>query len=261
MDRILVTGGTGTLGRQVVQRLRAKGHEVRVLSRRPAEMEGVEHVQADLLVSSGITPALAGVGRVLHLAGGAKGDDIGTRNLVDAARGSGIRNFVYISVIGADSTPIVSGVDRMLFGYIGAKREAERIIAGSGLPFTILRTSQFHDLFLLMASQMSKLPVIPVPAGMKAQPIDSAIVADRLAELTLGIPSGYVPELAGPHVYAIADLIRSYLKARGKSRPLLPLPLPGRAAKAFRDGANLAPAIAGGGRSWEVFLSQSVSGK
>ena len=82
--------------------------------------------------------------------------------------------------------------------------------------------------------------------------------AGRLAELALGSPSGLVPDLAGPRVYPMADLIQSYLRAAGKRRPVVPVPLPGRAAKAVRDGANLAPGRAVGRRTWEEFLAERV---
>jgi uncharacterized protein YbjT (DUF2867 family) len=256
---ILVTGGTGTLGRHVVRRLREAGRDVRVLSRRGgAPAEGVAHVTADLVSGEGIDAAVAGVETVMHLAGGPKGDDISTRNLVGAAKAAGVAHIVYISVIGADRTPVVSGIDRAMFGYVAAKRESERIIAESGVPFTILRASQFHDLMLTMAEQMGKLPVVPVPAGMKAQPIETAEVADRLVELALGAPAGRVPDIAGPRVYPLGELIGGYLKATGKRRPMLKLPMPGRAARAFREGANLAPDRAVGKRTWEAFLAERV---
>lgn len=256
---ILVTGGTGTLGRHVVQRLTEAGRDVRVLSRRGGKpAEGIEHVKADLVAGEGIDAAVEGVETVVHLAGGPKDDDIGTRNLVRAAKSAGAGHIVYISVIGADRTPVVSGLDRAMFGYVAAKRESERIIAESGIPFTILRASQFHDLMLTMAEQMGKLPIVPVPAGMKAQPIETAEVAERLVELALGTPAGRVPDMAGPRVYKLGELIGGYLKASGKRRPMLPLPMPGRAARAFREGANLAPERAVGKRTWEAFLEERV---
>src|SRR5215218_5250856 len=100
---ILVTGGTGTLGCQVVPRLRESGREVRVLSRHGNESkDGVEYVTGDLLKGEGIEPAVDGVETILHLAGGPKGDDEATRNLMRAASRAGARHVVYISVIGAD---------------------------------------------------------------------------------------------------------------------------------------------------------------
>jgi uncharacterized protein YbjT (DUF2867 family) len=166
---------------------------------------------------------------------------------------------VYISVVGADRVPVVSGVDRAMFGYFAPKLAAERVVADSGLPWTTLRATQFHDLILTVARQMARLPVIPVPAGSRAQPVDTGEVADRLAELALGTPAGLVPDVAGPRVYGAAELFRGFLRARGKHRPIVPIRLPGKAAAAFRAGANLAPDRAVGRRTWEDFLAERVS--
>jgi uncharacterized protein YbjT (DUF2867 family) len=146
----------------------------------------------------------------------------------------------------------------MMFGYFGAKHAAERIVAESGLPWTTLRATQFHDLLLKVAEQMAKLPVIPIPSGFQFQPIDPAEVADRLVELARGAPAGLVPAVGGPRVYGMAELMRGYLWASDKRRLLLPIWLPGQAAHAFRDGANLAPDRAVGHRTWEEFLAARV---
>ncbi|MPZ89819.1 MAG: NAD(P)H-binding protein, partial [Nitriliruptorales bacterium] len=239
---VLVTGGTGTLGRLVVARLRDTGCDVRVLSRRHHEAaDGIEFVTGDLATGEGIEPAVDGAGTIVHCAGSAKGDEDKARNLVRAASRAGAAHLVYISVVGADRIPIGSRVDRAMFGYFGSKLAADRIVADSGLPFTTLRTTQFHDLILTVAQQMAKLPVIPAPAGFRFQPIDAAEVAARLAELTLDRPAGLVPDMGGPRAYRIADLLRGYLRATHRHRPIVPLRLPGKAARAFRAGANLAP--------------------
>ncbi len=137
-------------------------------------------------------------------------------------------------------------------------RAPEQVVAGSGLPWTTLRATQFHDLVLMTARQMAKLPVLPVPAGFRFQPVDAGEVAGRLAELALGRPAGLVPDLGGPRVYPMADLLRGYLRARGKHRLLMPVRLPGKAARAVRAGANLAPGQAEGHRTWEDFLAERV---
>jgi uncharacterized protein YbjT (DUF2867 family) len=256
---ILVTGGTGTLGRLIVPRLRSLGQEVRVLSRStPERTDGVEHVAADLSTGEGVGPALRGAEIVRHLAGSSKGDEIKAQHLVRAARSAGVRHLVFISVVGADRVPVVSGVDRAMFGYFASKRAAERVVEGSGVPWTTLRASQFHELVFLVTQSMAKLPVVPVPSGVRFQPIDGADVADRLVELALGGPAGLVPDVAGPRVYGMDELVRSYLRATGKRRPLLRMPVPGRAAAALRAGANLAPERAVGRRTWEEFLATQV---
>jgi uncharacterized protein YbjT (DUF2867 family) len=257
---ILVTGGTGTLGRHVVPRLRDAGRDIRVLSRHShASGDGIEYVTGDLLNGEGIEPAVDGAGIIVHCAGSSKGDDEATRNLVRAASRAGAQHLVYISVIGVDRIPVVSGIDRTMFGYFGSKLAAERVVADSGLPWTTLRAAQFHDLLLKVGQQMTKLPVIPVPAGFRFQPVDAGEVADRLVELTLGTPAGLVPDMGGPRVYGVADLLRGYLRARGKHRMMVPVWIPGKAARAFRAGANLAPERAVGHRTWEDFLAERVS--
>ncbi|MEU3978741.1 NAD(P)H-binding protein [Streptomyces sp. NPDC026672] len=248
---ILVTGGTGTLGGHVVPLLRAAGHDVRVLSRhaRPSA-DGVHQVTGDLLSGDGVEAAVAGTTTVLHLAGGPKGDDVATRNLVRAATAAGVRHLVYISVVGADRVPLA---------WLRAKLEAERAVAGSGIPWTTLRAAQFHDLALTMVEKMTLLPVLPVPGGLRLQPVDAREVATRMAELTLGEPSGPVPDLTGPRVYDIRALAAPYLRLRGKRRPALPVRIPGKAGRAYRAGANLTLKDADQGKhTWEDFLEERL---
>jgi uncharacterized protein YbjT (DUF2867 family) len=256
----LVTGGTGTLGRLVVPRLRDAGCKVRVLSRHSHKAEeGIEYVIGDLATGEGIEAAVDGAELIVHLAGSNKGDEDKARHLVAAASRTGARHLVYISVVGADRIPVVSGVDRAMFGYFASKLAAERVIAESGLPWTTLRATQFHELMLTTARQMARLPVVPVPSGFRVQPIDAGEVAARLVELALGTPAGLVPDLAGPKVHGMADLVRVYLRARRKHRLLVPVRLPGKAAHAYRAGANLAPERAVGRRTWEAFLAARMS--
>jgi uncharacterized protein YbjT (DUF2867 family) len=132
-------------------------------------------------------------------------------------------------------------------------------VADSGLPWTTLRATQFHDLILMVVRQMARLPLIPVPAGFRFQPIDASEVAARLVELALGTPSGLVPDMAGPRVYEMAELVRGYLRAVGKQRPIVLVPVFGKAARAIRAGANLNSDRAVGRRTWEDFLAARVS--
>ena len=172
------------------------------------------------------------------------------RNLVDAAAKSNVKHLVFISIIGADRVPV---------GYLRSKLAAERAVAESGLPWTTLRAAQFHDLVLTVAQKMAKLPVIPVPSAIRLQPVDADDVAARLVELTLGEPAGLVPDLAGPKVYPMSELIRGYLRASGKHRLLMPVHLPGKAGRAYRDGENLSLDGAVGRRTWEEFLAQRLA--
>lgn len=248
---ILVTGGTGTLGRRLVPLLRGAGADVRVLSRGTRlPVDGTTPVTADLLAGTGVDAAVDGVETVVHLAGGQKGDDDATRNLVTAASRAGVRHVVYISVIGADRVPLA---------WLRSKLAAERVVAESGIPWTTLRAAQFHEFVENLLAGMAKLPVIPNPGGLRFEPVDARDVAGRLADLAMGEPAGRVPDLAGPTVYPFADLARSYLAANGKRRPLLPVRIPGAAGRSYRAGDNLAADGADHGtRTWEDFLTERV---
>jgi uncharacterized protein YbjT (DUF2867 family) len=248
---ILLTGGTGTLGRLVTPLLLDAGFKVRVLSRQGREPgDGIEFVTGDLLKGEGIEPAVDGAETILHLAGAAKGDDEATRNLVRAASRAGVQHLVYISVIGADRVPV---------GWLRSKLGAEQAIAESGVPWTTLRAAQFHDLTLTVLEKMAKLPVIPVPGGLRFQPVDSRDVAARLVELTLDKPAGLVPGLAGPKVYGMGELMRGYLQASGKRRLMMPVRMPGKAGRSYRAGENLAlEGAAVGQRTWEDFLAERL---
>jgi uncharacterized protein YbjT (DUF2867 family) len=256
---VLVTGGTGTLGSLVVPLLEEHGHDVRVLSRSgKASTNDRRLVTGDLATGEGVAAAVAGADTIVHLAGSAKGDDVKARTLVEAAAAAGRPHLVYISVVGADQVPVVSRADRAMFGYFAAKREAERIVAGSGLPWTTMRATQFHELTLETVQGMAKMPVVPVPSGFRFQPVDAGEVAARLVELALGEPAGLVADFGGPRVHEMRDLVRSYLEASGKHRLTMPVRVAGRAARAFREGANLSPTRAVGRRSWEDFLAERV---
>jgi uncharacterized protein YbjT (DUF2867 family) len=258
---ILVTGGTGTLGRLVLRRLHDAGYDLRVLSRGShAAKDGIEFMTGDLATGKGIEAAVDGAETIVHLAGSAKGDEDKTRNLVRSASSQRrLPHLVYISVVGAERIPIDSRVDRAMFGYFASKRVSEKIIEDSGLPWTTLRATQFHEGMVAVARQMVKLPVIPLPAGFRFQPVDAGEVAARLVELTLGEPAGSVPDMGGPRVYGAAELLRGYLRATKRRRLIVPVWLPGKAARAFRAGANLTPEQAVGRSTWEQFLAERLS--
>ncbi|WP_109472551.1 SDR family oxidoreductase [Ornithinimicrobium cavernae] len=253
---ILVTGGTGLLGREVVPLLRAAGHPVRILSRSGgAPAEGVEHVTADLTTGEGVAEAAQDVHTVLHLAGLPKRDGEITRNLVEGLRGAAVEHLIHISVIGVDRVPVRSAIDRGAFGYFAGKAEAERAVEASGIPWTTLRAAQFHEFVQANFAAMARMPIVPAPSGMSAQPVATAEVAARLVELAEGEPAGLVEDLAGPEVLSFTDMLRGYLAATGRRRPVVGLRMPGAAAQAFREGANLAPDRAVGTQTWQQSLA------
>lgn len=249
---ILVTGGTGTLGRAVVERLVAAAHEVRVLSRRPGpatEVAPYTWMTGDLRTGEGIDPAVAGADSIVHCASGPRGDVEAARNLIAAAQRAGNPHLIYISIVGVDRVPL---------GYYRAKFDVERLIEDSGLSWTILRTTQFHDLILRGCTKLARLPVMLVPADTSFQPIDVREVADRLIELATAPPAGRVPDMGGPEVRSTRDLARSYLHASGQYRPVLPVRIPGAVFAAYRAGNHLAPDRAVGCLTFQEFLAERI---
>lgn len=257
-ELVLVTGGTGGLGRRVVACLLTAGREVRVLSRSAHQsQDGIEYVVGDLAGGQGVEAAVAGATVVVHCAGVGKikEDTAQAQNLVRAAARSGVRHIVSVSVVGAERIPVTSAVDRSMFAYFASQRAKELVIAGSGLPWTNLRASQFYDGFILvMLRGLAKMPIVPLPADTRFQPVEADEVAGALVELAAGAPAGQVPDFAGPEIHDAEYLLRSYLESIGKRRPIVRVKMPGAAAAAIRAGANLAPDRAVGKRTWEDFL-------
>jgi uncharacterized protein YbjT (DUF2867 family) len=262
MRSILVTGGTGTLGRSVVRRLRAEGVDTRVVTRRKLEnARGIRYFTADLLRMTDLGEAIDGVDTIIHCAGSNRGDEIATRNLMTAVERGGGAHIVYISVVGAERIPVRGPLDHVMFGYFEMKRRAEDVVAGCGLPWTTIRATQFHDLVLTVLEKLFKLPLVVVPADVAIQPVDADDVAKRLVELAFGPPSGLVSDLGGPRVYATVDLVRGYSRTTHRRRLVLPLRLRTSAGGALRAGALLASDDAPTGtKTWEQFLTARQHG-
>lgn len=234
---VLVTGGTGTLGRAVVHTLLDAGLTPRVLSRRPASPHVPEAVQwaiGDLLTGEGLEDALAGVSAVVHCATDARqGTDVeAAARLMTAARAAQVPHLVYISIVGVDDVP---------FPYYRTKRQVENLIVQDGVPWTIQRTTQFHDFVDQVLGALTIGPVTVVPADTSDQPIDVREVAARLVQHVVAGPSGRAPDLGGPEVLDIADIARQRNDALGRRGAVWSLPLPGGTAAAFRAGRHLTP--------------------
>jgi uncharacterized protein YbjT (DUF2867 family) len=239
---MLVTGGTGTLGRALVPALRAAGHDVRVLSRRP----GPDRITGDLATGAGLDDAVRGAGTILHLASRPRNDTALTRTLIDAALRHGRPHLVYVSIVGVDRVPL---------GYYREKLAVEGLVAGSGLDWTTLRATQFHDLLAGLFGGLSRVGVLPVLSGAVFQPVDVRDVAARLVELVAAGPAGRVVQFGGPQVRPMDELARAWLRGTGRSRRVLPVPLPGGLARAVRAGGLAAPDQPRGERTFEQFLA------
>lgn len=247
---ILVTGGTGTLGRVVVPALRATGRDVWVLSHRRS---GPGIVTGDLVARTGLPAALRDIDTVVHLATSGNARDIrAMANLTSAAAAAGVGQLLYLSIVGVDEVPLP---------YYQAKLECERQLASAGVPWTILRATQFHDLIASICRTQRPSPWLFAP-DIPIQPIDTSVVARRLVELAAAQPAGRVADLGGPRVERFPELATAYLAAvSGRQRRVVPVRLPGKTFAAYAAGRHLAPEQAAiGTPTFADFLARGGGG-
>ncbi len=263
MSTILVTGGTGNLGHQVTSRLLKHRHSVRVMSNEsnPSIPEGAEFLYGDLGSGQGVKEAVKGVDAVFHLATTWRSEqdtqmvDVeGTRKLLEAGKAHGSPHFMYMSIVGVDQT--------QFFFYNKAKYQAEMLVEKGGVPWTIQRSTQFHNfiVWMLQSLKADTEPEIVVPSGVRFQPIDIGEAADRLVSLVERGPSGRVPEIGGPQVLTIEQATEVYLRVRGIHAQVRSEPLKGAMYDVFRSDAILTPGNKAGKITWEEFLT-SLYGK
>jgi uncharacterized protein YbjT (DUF2867 family) len=250
---VLVSGGTGVLGRQVVARLRESGHRARVLSRRPGT--GDDWAQGDVATGAGLSEALYGIDAVVHAATAAANllrlratDVLGTRRLLAMAREAGVRHAVYVSIVGME------GVDYPYYRY---KLEAEAVVRENIVPWTILRATQFHSLMETFLSAFSKLPgLATVPSSWQFQPVDPGDVAARLVGVVAGEPAGVLPDFGGPEVRTLGSLAVPWLAARQSHKRLVNLQLPFKFSRQFAEGRLLCPDQKDGATTFEQYLEK-----
>ncbi|MFI8569374.1 SDR family oxidoreductase [Rhodococcus sp. NPDC078407] len=223
--KLAVAGGTGIVGTHVVQVAREREHEVVVLSR----SAGV-----DLVTGSGLSDALDGADVVIDVAStqtiSAEESTTFfaavTRNLLAAEIEAGIGHHLALSIVGIDKAP---------HSYYAGKVEQERLVRAGGVPWTILRATQFHEFAAQIRAQSSFGPVSVIPK-MVSQPIAAREVAERLIDLAEQSPAGRVADLGGPREERVADMVRRYARAIGTRGIVLEVPIPGAYGRAMRNG-------------------------
>ena len=259
--RTLLTGATGTLGRELRPRLRDAGHEVRAASRAPPRggdgdddgdggTENGEWIELDLADGTGLEAAVEDVDVVVHAATAPRGaseaiDVRGTERLLEAAADAGVSNFLYVSIVGVDEIPL---------SYYEHKLAAERAVDASAVPSTIVRATQFHEFVAELLETVARLPVWPLPTDVRVQPIAAAEAAAAIAERATLEAAGRVLPVGGPEVRTVGELARAYRDRAGRRRPVVRLPIPGAVASGFRSGAATCPDRAVGTTSWEEWL-------
>lgn len=253
MTRVLVTGGTGVLGKRLVHELLRRGHEVRVLSRSadPTVPAGASVVQGDVRTGAGLKTAVENVDAVVHAATSpfrrAKSTEVdGTRNVRDAAVAAGTSHLLCVSIV---------GVDRLPAPYYKAKFAAEEIVEHTRGAWTIQRITQFHDLI----DRFLGLRVFARTANLSFQPIDVTDAARRLADLLDEGPQGRANDIGGPEVLSVRELRDQRRAATGRRTVLVPMPAIGP-LRGLDAGYHLAPDASFGSRTWKQWLSEEAAG-
>jgi uncharacterized protein YbjT (DUF2867 family) len=264
--KILVTGGTGHLGRAVVARLMEADHHVRVLARRPGDDTSVEWVRGDLATGEGLVTAVAGVDAVIHAATHSPGAQRGSVRLVDfvrsptdvdldgtnallaAAEGAAIEHFIHVSIVGLPSMT--------RFAYSRVKIAAEELVRGSAVPWSIVRATSFYWLLDRLLEKMVGRPILLLPADVRMQAVDSDDFAEFVVECVSDGRRGEREDFAGPELLTMRELAEQYLAVRGLRRRIWNAPLP-RRIKSSLEAGSTSPGGRRGTTTWAEWLRRA----
>jgi uncharacterized protein YbjT (DUF2867 family) len=221
--KIVVIGGTGLIGKKLVDNLRKKGHEVLAAS----PNSGVNSVTGE-----GLAGALAGANVVVDVTNAPSWEDAAVmaffdtsaRNLLAAEKAAGVGHHVALSVVGADRMPDS--------GYMRAKINQEKLIKAGGVPYSIVRATQFFEFLGGIADLGAEGNTVRLSTA-PMQPVAADDVAATLADVALASPANGIIELAGPEKMSIADFVGRFLAAKGDQRKVVADP------EALYSGAKL----------------------
>ena len=209
--KIVVIGGTGLIGSKTVALLGARGHEVVAAS----PQHGVNSITGE-----GLQQAMAGTEVVIDLANSPSFDDKAVlsffetsgRNLIAAERAAGVKHHIALSIVGTDRTPEN--------GYFRAKVAQEKLVTSSGIPYTIIRSTQFLEFLNGIAASSAVANKVRLSHGL-FQPIAADDVAAIVAEVALAAPRNGIVEIAGPEKGPFDEIVARYLKAIGDGREVV----------------------------------------
>ena len=209
--KIVVIGGTGLIGTKVVNNLRKRGHEPSAAS----PSSGVNTITGE-----GLTEAVAGAQVVIDLANAPSWEDNAVlkffetsgRHLLAVEAGAGVRHHVALSIVGTDRTPEN--------GYFRAKVAQEKLVEASGIPYTIIRSTQFMEFLGGIADSSTNANIVRLSPGL-FQPIAADDVAAIVTDVALATPRNGIVEIAGPERAPFNETIARYLKAIGDSRQVV----------------------------------------
>ncbi len=209
--KIVVIGGTGLIGSKVVSKLRQEGHEVIAAS---------PNTGVNTITGEGLAEAVAGAQVVIDLANSPDFADDAVmaffktsgRNITAAEKAAGVRHHIALSVVGSDRLPES--------GYLRAKVAQEELIKASGIPYTIIRSTQFFEFLGGIAQSATDGEIVRLSSAL-LQPVASDDVAALVTKIATTAPTNGVVELAGPERIALDDLVRRYLAAKHDARKVV----------------------------------------
>ncbi|MDN4986185.1 NAD(P)H-binding protein [Bradyrhizobium arachidis] len=265
MTLTLVTGGTGHLGRDIVDRLVRDGHRVRLFARARGTRPDVEWAIGDLATGAGLFDALNDVDTVINAAthspiarrGGVRPVDFfkspsavdvdGTERLLSLCEQQSIRHFLHVSIVGLDDATLP---------YARVKLAGEKLVRASSLPWSVVRAMPFYYLLDKMLAGLAWLPLWPMPTT-SFNPVDTSDVADHVVACAFDGMSGERTEIGGPEDLGVAALAGQYRDARGLHRKILPIPM--SEAKARGMGFVVSRGVRGR-LAWAEWLQRRYSG-
>ena len=221
------------------------------LAERDVALESVPRwVRADLVTGDGLADALRGVAVVVHAASAParhtrRTDVEGTHRLLDAAHRAGVQHLLYVSIVGVDAVPL---------RYYAHKLAAEALVRRSPVPWSILRSTQFFPFVDVLCRMVTRFPVAIAPRGWLAQPVDVRDVADRIWNALAAGPGAQLPEMGGPERLTAAELLRTWMRAKGRRVPLVELPIPGGLSRAMQSGGATTASRSTSSITWSDWL-------
>jgi len=236
MKRILLTGGTGHLGSELVPRLKKRVSHLRLFVRSPGDIDGVEWATGDLATGEGLAQAMEGVDGVLHAAtlspiakrGGITIRDFfatptevdldGTRRLLEAAETTRVKQFLFVSIVGLEHSSLP---------YAKMKLKAEQLVRSSDVPWAVVRATGFYYLIARLLEKMMRGPISLLPTT-RCNPVATSDVADYLTTCMTRSVRGVQQEIGGPELLPFSDYGRQLKAARKLRTRIVPLPIPDR---------------------------------
>ncbi len=250
MSKALVTGASGVLGKELCKILQRENVLYRAAGR--SKVERAEWCFMDLGTGKGIEEAVKDVDTIFHCASATKSFDAkvdvdGTKLLLDAAKQNGVKHFIYISIVGTDKVEV---------SYYDYKTRTEEVIKQSGISYSILRATQFHELMDFCFSTLFILPVCFVPRGLIFQLIEARVVAEKMVGLSKASPLNATLNLGGAEVQTMRALAEQWLQAQNKKRWLINIPPMGNWMKQIANGNLTCTEVATDSITWPQWLEK-----